>query len=287
MSTFKTAVRRTIPRSLRNWLRAPSLSLRVIGEEMAYQVRLRPRVTVREDWSFRCHPTVRRALLQQLDDPAQVTELDEFIGACEPGMVLFDSGAHFGAFSLAAIRYGGAGVRVFAVEPSPFAVRLFQVQTRLSGPSDGVTLLHAAAAAEPGSHRMLPVGVLAYGYFVTPGDDRPDADLTTVEAVSIDSLAERYAVHPTHVKIDVEGFETAVLQGGEHVLSHHDGPSVFLELHRKVLREHGLPPGLPLELLGDYGYCDFREEGRPVLPEQVAQSEAPIARIVARKSSEA
>ena len=84
-----------------------------------------------------------------------MTELDECIGACEPGMVLFDIGAHFGAFSLAAIRYGGAGVRVFAVEPSPFAVRLLWVQARVSGPSDGVTLLNAAAAAEPGYHRML------------------------------------------------------------------------------------------------------------------------------------
>ena len=255
---------------------------------MAYRVGVCPRVVVREDWSFRCHPTVRRALLQQLDDPAQVTELDEFIRTCTPGMVLlFDIGAHFGAFSLAAIRYGGAGVRVFAVEPSPFAVRLFRVQARLCGPFDGVTLLTAAAAAESGSHRMLPVGVVAFGYFVTPSDDRSDADLTTVEAVSIDSLAERYGVHPTHVKIDVEGFEASVLEGGVHVLSHPDGPSVFLELHCKILREHGVPPGRPLELLEDYGYCDFREGGRPVSPEQVAQSEAPLARIVACKASEA
>ena len=155
-----------------------------------------------------------------------------------------------------------------------------------------MTLLNAAAAAEPGYHRMLQVGVLAYGYCVTPSDDRPDADLTTVEAVSIDSLAERYAIQPTHVKIDVEGFETAVLQfwglsGGERVLSHIDDPAIFLELHRKILREHGTPPGLPLELLGDYGYRDFREEGRQVLPEQVAHSNDPIARIVARKSPDA
>ncbi|MCZ6917112.1 MAG: FkbM family methyltransferase [Gemmatimonadetes bacterium] len=283
MDSLTKLVRRAIPRPLRNWLRAPSRSLRVIGEELAYRVGVRPRVAVREDWSLRCHPTVRRALLQQLGDPAQVTELDEFIGTCEPEMVLFDIGAHFGAFSLAAMRYGGTGVRIFAVEPSPFAVRLFRVQARLSGQSDGVTLLNAAAAAEPGFHRMLQVGVLADGYFITPGDDRPDADLTTVAAVSIDSVAQRYGVHPTHVKIDVEGFETAVLQGGENVLSRPDGPTVFLELHRKTLREHGVPPGLPLELLEDYGYRDFHEEGRPASPDRIAGSDAPMARIVARK----
>ena len=100
-------------------------------------------------------------------------------------------------------------------------------------------------------------------------------------------MAERYGVHPTHVKIDVEGFETAVLQGGENVLSRPDGPTVFLELHRKILRDHGVPAGLPLELLEDYGYRNFREEGQSVSPDRVAGSDAPMARIVARKSIEA
>lgn len=283
MSTVQSLVRRTIPRPLRNWLRAPSRSLRVIAEELAYRVGARPEVAVRDDWSLRCHPTVRRALLQQLGDPSQLAELDEFIRACEPEMVLFDIGAHFGAFSLATMHYAGAGARAFAVEPSPFARRLFRVQARLSEESDGVTLLNAAAAANPGFHRMLQVGVLADGYFITPSDDQHDADLTTVEAVSIDSLAEHYDVQPTHVKIDVEGFETAVLQGGENVLSRPDAPVVFLEVHRKILREHGVPPELPLELLQDYGYGHFCEEGSPVTPEQVAGSNAPMVRLVTRK----
>jgi hypothetical protein len=38
-----------------------------------------------------------------------------------------------------------------------------------------------------------------------------------------------------------------------------------------------------LELLQDYGYRDFREEGRPAGPEQFTESNAPMARIVARK----
>ena len=67
------------------------------------------------------------------------------------------------------------------------------------------------------------------------------------------------------------------------MLSNGDGPAVFLELHRKILREHGTPPGLPLEILWDYGCRDFREEGRQVSPVQVAHSNDPIARIVARK----
>ncbi len=141
-------------------------------------------------WRIRCHPIARRSITRTLlVDPEQVAELDEFIRACRPSMVLFDLGAHFGVFSLAAAHGGGPRAQIVAVEPSETACRVLRIQARLNDVT--VQVVHAAAGDRPGSTTMLPVGVIADGYFVAADAEHPARETVRVPTVSIDSLADR------------------------------------------------------------------------------------------------
>src|SRR5205085_4719203 len=108
------------------------------------------------------------------NDPAQIRELDDFIGHCESGMQLLDVGAHWGFFALAALHFGRNGTRVLCIEPSPSAVRVLRTNIRLSGNSDSVEIVTAAAGAESGYVKMLTTGAGGADFMVTPAEDRPD-----------------------------------------------------------------------------------------------------------------
>jgi FkbM family methyltransferase len=212
-------------------------------------------------------------------DPEQVAELDEFIRACRPSMVLFDLGAHFGVFSLAAAHGGGPRAQIVAVEPSETACRVLRIQARLNDVT--VQVVHAAAGDRPGSTTMLPVGVIADGYFVAADAEHPARETVRVPTVSIDSLADRLGVDPTHVKIDVEGAEEAVLRGGERTLGGDLAPVLFVELHNDLVRRRGGAPQATLEVLAKYGYHHFTEAGQAVSKNDLPSK--PLVRVVARK----
>ena len=87
-------------------------------------------------------------------------------------------------------------------------------------------------------------------------------------------------MRPTHLKIDVEGFEAAALRGGGAALTADDRPVVFLELHVQMVRDRGDDPAEALDILARDGYEELTLNGVPATHEQLLQS--PITRLVAR-----
>lgn len=83
-------------------------------------------------------------------------------------MILFDIGAHFGLFSLAALHYGGRDARAIAVDPSTVAVRFLKIQAGLNDAVDRLRIVEASVAAHTGRQDMVAVGVLANGFYVVP-----------------------------------------------------------------------------------------------------------------------
>ncbi|NIM49067.1 MAG: FkbM family methyltransferase [Gemmatimonadales bacterium] len=283
MASVRTVVRLLVPRPVRNWARDPRKSFRWIGDELRHVVGGDRELELRQGWTLRCHPAAYRVFrAAQLADPAQEAEFKEFVKSCRPEMMLYDLGAHFGIFSLAALHFGGADARAIAVEPSKSAARILGIQARLNQASDRLTIVNAAAAETAGWQRMLAVGVLADGYLVPGYDDRPAHEFTTVPAVSIDSLTTSTQTRPTHVKIDVEGSEVAVLKGGRETLTAPPHPIVFLELHNEIARREGRDPTEPLEILSAYGYDNVTVNGSPV--SQAELVEPAITRLVATNS---
>jgi FkbM family methyltransferase len=255
-------VRTVVPRGVRNWLRDPRQSIEWAVDCAAYALGRTVRIELLPGWHVRAHPlAARRAYVAQRADRAQRLEIEAFVGMCRPGMRLFDIGAHFGVFSLAALHYGGPTAVAVAVDPSPTAARMLRLQARLNGVEERLLVVEACAGDTDGKTRMLDTGVIGAGYFV-PSDGRIEADVATVASVTIDQIASKTGVEPTHLKIDVEGAELAVLAGARDVISHLR-PFICLELHNAILRRAGGDPRAVIGSLEFHRYhLDDVETGR-------------------------
>jgi len=276
--SLKSAVRAVVPRDLRNWLRSPSKSARWLWDAGRFQLGLTQSLLLPRDWTLICHPHAYSVTYQaQVADPEQREEFENFLLQCTEQMFLLDIGAHFGVFSLAAAHFGGNAV---AIDPSPIATRMIARQCLLNGVANKVRIMRAAVSDELGVVHMINSGVFSDGYFrVIPG--RAKSDLTTIQAVTIDRLVALFGV-PTHIKIDVEGQEAAVLRGGRTSIDK-SSPILFVELHNEMVRADGRDPALALEELARLGYKTFEPAGPAIDRDAILQR--PIVRVVASRTN--
>lgn len=282
MSMMKRLVRKLVPRGIRNWTRAPWKSAGLGWAELQYALGLTRRMEIRPGWLLECHPwAYQHSYAAHVKDPEQVAELDGFIDSCTPHMVLFDLGAHFGLFSLASLHYGGPAARAIAVDASPTACRYIAIQKNLNMLGDRLDVVRACVCDATGARDMVAVGILSDGYFIRADEDHPSSETTSVPAITLVQLADQFKVRPTHVKIDVEGFEGLVLNGGACLLRADTAPVLFLELHNQLLREWGQDPAQILDRLAEFNYELFHPNGAPLVRETIL--EKPLIRLIGRK----
>jgi hypothetical protein len=104
-----------------------------------------------------------------------------------------------------------------------------------------------------------------------------------VPATTIDMMVETLGVVPTHIKIDVEGEEAAVIRSGRRTLSSAGGPLLFVELHHAVVGERGGDTRATLELLRECGYVAQVNEGQA--GEDASVLDALLVRVLARRTT--
>lgn len=272
----KTLIRSVVPRTARNWLRSPSKSAEWLWNQARFSLGVTRTAPLLPGWDLLCHPHVYKIVVRdQIEDPEQSAEFQNFVSQCSSAMFLFDVGAHFGVFSLAAAHLGG---RAVAVDPSPAATRMIARQVGLNGLADRIQILRAALSDTPGTLPLLSSGVFSDGYFqVAKG--RPRSELTEFPATTVDQMTMQFGV-PTHVKIDVEGHEGAVLRGARSTLAKH-APVLFLEIHNEMMRSGGGDSNSVLDELDRLGYATFSVRGESI--DRPAILARPLVRIVARR----
>jgi FkbM family methyltransferase len=157
-------------------------------------------------------------------------ELSRFIrNSMTSDTVFVDVGANFGYFTcLAASRIGRDGRgRVISIEPNPAMERLLQKNCRINWSLASIEIHECAIAEHTGSVQLLvPRGRAANASVVRGSGDASDERLS-VRARSLDDLLGGAAVDL--IKVDVEGFETAVLRGAHNTLGNCSAIQVVLE----------------------------------------------------------
>jgi FkbM family methyltransferase len=162
--------------------------------------------------------TLRHSLESYYGDPVRDAAMDEFYaGFVRPGDLVFDIGAHVGD-RVASFRRLGASV--VAVEPQPVCV---QALRRIFSGDDRVAVVEAACADRIGTLKLRinsanPTVSTVSAHFPqaargAAGWENERWDTTTaVASTTLDALIDDYGA-PAFTKIDVEGFEDAVLAG--------------------------------------------------------------------------
>jgi len=272
--------RRLVPRRLYLAVRDSRAELAWFAHTTQHRLGVVRHVDMPEGWRATCHPSSLAVFEAFRDDPEYRAEFDAFVGACTPGMVLVDVGANMGFFTVTACHFGGPAARVIAVEPSARPAAVLLANVALAGRAASVTLERRPVGAGEDRLPLLLEGAAGGFQFMRPLE--PRADVQYVTATTVDELVERSGLTPTHLKVDVEGFEEPVLRGARRCIERHH-PLLMLELHGHLLRAAGRRPEDVLALVADFGYDDLSWHGQPVTP--AAAAAMWIARLMCRHAS--
>lgn len=155
-------------------------------------------------------------------------EYEAFRSSVRPGMVALDVGANVGCYSILLGQWVGSRGKVFAFEPVP-AVHAGLVEhialNQLHGTVDAVS---AAVGDKDGSAPFVASATAGEGRLAAASDDSSDP----VQMVTIDSFCRTRGINPDFIKIDVEGWELAVLRGARETIRRNRGRlALFVEMH--------------------------------------------------------
>lgn len=181
-----------------------------------------------------------------------------------PGMTFVDAGANVGYYTLLAAQRVGRGGRVLAIEPGPYAYGRLRETVSRNG-LDQVRTLQVALGETPGTLPLYvpPDGSRNYSPTMVPHASATAVD-TTVRTLD-DCLAEWEVERIDLLKLDVEGFEPAVLRGARRALAEGRIGAVLCEFNDYWLRETGASPAALYQMLTTTGLAD-REPFRPFAP---------------------
>jgi FkbM family methyltransferase len=196
--------------------------------------------------------------------PEMVRELDAFLALAAGRHRFLDVGALHGIFSLA-FTQGRTGATAVAVEPSPLAWEVLQANLRLNREAR-VTPVQAAVGAAPGTLIMRSL----WHHLLAAPEAVDDPEAVELPLRTLDSLCGELAFRPDMMKIDVEGYELAVLRGAREILRN-SRPILFLELHpERIVQLGGSLPEISA-LLTELGYRIFDLRSNPVSQARLAE----------------
>jgi len=162
--------------------------------------------------------------------------VEAMVSGLEPGSVFYDVGAHIGVFSLLAARIAGETGAVFAFEADPDNAERIKEHARRNG-LDQIHVVPYAVWNSPGklAFQRAPVNSSRNQGAVASGLQIQNENMTQVEAITLDSFSQEHLA-PALIKIDIEGGETAALQGSENLFTLHR-PILICEVHNQVAEE--------------------------------------------------
>jgi len=231
--------------------RAAALVSETIGRDHPLIRRLRPTYEWLLDassghrgaaWSvngepFQIDPRVRRLVARETEP-----ELWEYLRAnVAPRAQILDVGSFLGAYAVMMARWGGPGTRVLAFEPTPSSLPILRRHVALNAMSERVEVFETALGSEQG---FVELHEHSDPYRNAIGTSDPDGianGTSRVKLTTLDEICRTRDFSPTLLRMDVQGFEYAVLQGARETIRKGQGRlKIVLEVHPQLWPMHDI-----------------------------------------------
>lgn len=180
-----------------------------------------------------------------LDEP---DEMGFLLRVLRDGDLFLDIGANIGSYSILASCV--AGVRGMAFEPVPSTFARLARNISLNNAGERITAHQSGVADKPGALRFTTH--LDSMNFVAE-DDRPESETVSVPVVRLDDVVPGIGRGRLIAKIDVEGFEMAVLDGGAATFGSPDFLAVIMETNGSGER-YGISDADLFGRMRDFGF---------------------------------
>jgi FkbM family methyltransferase len=161
-----------------------------------------------------------------------------------------DVGANIGAYTVCAS--AAVGAKSLAIEPIPETFSHLAENVRLNSIDGLVDLRNIGVADKPGE-LSFTFGLDTVNHVVNESADF-GAATTSIEVETLDSLLSDRK--PLLIKLDVEGYETSVIEGAETTLGDSSLSAVIMELNGSGKR-YGFDEGALHKRMLDYGFSTF------------------------------
>ncbi len=231
--------------------------LRTVGQAVGWQLQKRLCKTCRDIPVFghlrlRCHPDSRGAgLMIYTNGWYDYDEMYFVQRYLRPGDAVVDIGANIGVYTLLAASCVGDQGRVLAFEPSRQVYTRLEENVRMNG-LDQVEAQCLAIGSAPGTVQFLQELDVSNRISVSSDQTGELGRVENVPCITLDMALEgtRFALG----KIDIEGAEYMVFQGGPRMLQEANPPIWLLELKDRLLRRFGSSAAELSQLLRNAGY---------------------------------
>jgi len=182
--------------------------------------------------------------------------LEQIILILHPGDVVYDIGASVGLYGILLAKAIGKNGQVIAFEPEKESFQRLRENLRVNGLRN-IHLFQKALGERSEQAKLYAGEDGKWCSLVSPSVSRTDIGSQIVEVVVGDQFrkAEKLPV-PRMIKIDVEGYEYAVLQGLRATLSQPTCEVVLVEVHSTML-PRGITIESIVELLKVVGFISF------------------------------
>ncbi len=218
-----------------------------------------------------------------VDGRYEPNEMCAIADVLRPGMCFVDVGANEGIFTLLGAAMVGPSGAVHAFEPSPRERGRLTSNLELNGLTN--VRVHPVALGSTPRTASLSISDQEHpGHNTLGGFGYPEtSEAYSVEVAvrTLDQVVEREGLDRVDVmKIDVEGSETAVLQGAEETLRKFR-PVIIVEAQEKSLREMGSSIQELIHLIRSHGY-EVRAPGSAGLPVPAIGGEIDSLNVICR-----
>ena len=185
------------------------------------------------------------------------------IEACRGANCVFDVGAHIGLVTMPMSKAVAPGGKIYAFEPSIANLQTLKNHIALNN-IENVTTIHSLVGNSVRDRVTFYESPSISGMNTcAPIKNIRQYNQTTQQQTSLDEFCLKYRLLPHIIKIDVEGFELAVLEGAKELLTRIK-PKIFLSVHPQHLASLGRSPEELKAFLSGVNYTISDMDGKKI-----------------------